>query len=138
MSTTSKVTSSVASSVGAALGNAGTGQRATAFDAVERIMPPFLAVKDPWRHAYDQESSDGFGPIPRKKKQEDDNPQSQFTQLVKMAAASFPASESMQDFRASAPILVADVMHGLGVYEINMKICSGMFRNQGSVVNRFS
>ncbi|OIQ89971.1 hypothetical protein GALL_281090 [mine drainage metagenome] len=138
MSTASKVTSSVASSVGAAVGNAGTGQRATSFDAVERITPPFLSVKDPWRHSYDEEASDGFGAIPRKKKQDPDNPQSQFTQLVKMAAASYPASESMQDFRSSAPILVADLMHGLGVYEINMKICSGMFRNQGSVINRFS
>lgn len=137
MSTTSKVSASSAASASAAPSRITADRGSSHFDRIDGITGTSLGVSDPWRRTYNENSSDGFGSLSQDNRK-DDNPQNQFTQLVKLAAASYPASENNQEFRASAPTFIADLMRGVGVYEINMKICSGVFRNQGSVINRYS
>lgn len=137
MSTASRVSASAAASVSAPVGRVATEQRSTAFDRVDAAAPPFTGVQDPWRRTYGEGSSDGFGSFSDQRRQED-SPQNQFTPLVKMQAATFPASEVTQETQLSAPVFIADLMRGLGVYEINMKVCQGVFRTQGSVINRYS
>jgi len=137
MSSASKVSASAATSASSPIGRVSTETRSTAFEKVDGIAAPFPGVSDPWRRTYGEGSSDGFGSFSDQRRQED-SPQNQFTPLVKIQAASYPASEVTQDSHLSPPIFIADLMRGLGVYELNMKVCQGVFRNQGSVINRYS
>jgi len=62
-----------------------------------------------------------------------------FTPLVALAAASYPALADVQSEQGFAATLSqTDLQRGVGVYEYYMKVTSGSFANQGSVVNRFS
>jgi len=140
MSSASRVSAGAAASVSASIGRVGTDQpRSSAglFEQVTGISAPFAGVQDPWRRTYDEGSSDGFGSFAQQRRQED-SPESQFTPLVKLLAATFPASEATQEIQFSSPVFSADLMRGLGVYEINMKVCQGAFKGQGSVINRYS
>ena len=137
MSSASRVSASAAASASAPVGRVAAGQRSKSFERVDSLAAPFAGVSDPWRRTYDEGSSDGFGSFSDQRHQED-SPESQFTPLVRMQAATFPASEITQESQLSAPTFIADLMRGLGVYEINMKICQGVFRSQGSVINRYS
>ncbi|HVI51754.1 MAG TPA: hypothetical protein VM661_11130 [Candidatus Sulfotelmatobacter sp.] len=122
----------------ASIGRISTEPRSSVFDKVDgAAATSFTSVSDPWRRTYGEGSSDGFGSFNEQRRQED-SPQNQFTPLVKIQAASFPASEATQDSQFSSSIFIADLMRGLGVYELNMKVCQGVFRNQGSVINRYS
>jgi hypothetical protein len=62
----------------------------------------------------------------------------QFTPLVGRAASAYPASESNPDNRSAPPLFITDLLRGVGVYEFNMRIFSGNFQPQGSIINRYS
>lgn len=138
MSSASRVSAKAAASVRVPVGRVAAGlPRSSLFEEVTGIAAPFADVQDPWRRTYDEGSSDGFGSFAKQRRQED-NPQNQFTPLVKLLAATFPASEANEENQSSASIFIADLMRGLGIYEINMKICQGEYRSQGIVINRYS
>ena len=121
----------------AAPNRVGPGGRFATGDRVEGMLgSPFVNFSGQWRAADDG----GFGQsnvgqwLLRQ-------PAAQiiFTPLVGLAAATYPATASVQieNGTPSKPS-PTDLQHGVGVYEHYMRVTSGSTRGQGSVINRFS
>jgi len=120
----------------AAINRVGAGGRFTSGDQVEGLSgSPFVSLSGQWRAA--DNGGLGQGNVQQWLRQ----PGSQiiFTPLVGLAAASYPATASVQvesGFQNNQS--ASDLQRGVGVYEHYMKVTSGSLRSQGSVVNRFS
>jgi hypothetical protein len=88
-----------------------------------------------WRPSNDdtflQSSFDSYG--------RDQNPsQPQYTPLVASQAAAFPASEDYADNGPSVSLFSSDLLRAVSIYESNMRLFSGSYATQGSVINRYS
>jgi|GEM_PF-1878007 len=143
MTSTSRVSASSAVSASTANGRLAAGSRATVVDRVEELNPTsFLGIADPWRRASGGSAADDFRQFSQQNQQwqqQQDAPQTSFTHLVKLNAAAYPASEANQEGKVpSSPTFITELSRGIGVYEVNMQICAGLFNNQGSVINRYS
>lgn len=134
MSTTSKV--DAATGANSAAGRVATGSRASAFDRVDAV-PGGLAVgfSGHWRPSYDDAPRSFYATA---QDADDDEEAPQFTPLVARLAAAFPASLSMIDGQFSPILFLTDLVRGVGIYEINMRLFAGTFAIQGSVINRYS
>jgi len=64
--------------------------------------------------------------------------QPQFTPLVASRAAAFPASEDYADSLSSVSLFSSDLLRAVSIYESNMRLFSGSYATQGSVINRYS
>ena len=94
------------------------------------------SVEPGWRPHYDDRHGQGyffFGQYPRKEEPE----HQPFTPLVARFAAAFPAIEPVSDLRGSGQLPLAFVMHGIHVYDVNLKAIAGTLSTLGSVVNRY-
>jgi hypothetical protein len=45
--------------------------------------------------------------------------------------------QPLSDMRAAAPILIADLMRGVGIYDFNLRAIAGTLTPQGAVLNRY-
>jgi hypothetical protein len=114
------------------------GSRFASSDRVDGLVGMgSVGINDQWRKAYDDGNTGqgGSGQYPPRQ----DSSRSLFTPLVGRSASAYPANESNPDGnRPITPAFLAEMQHGVGVYEFNMRVTSGAFRQQGSVVNRYS
>ena len=138
MSSTSRVTASAAAPLASAAGRvSGTSGRAMS----DRVDAPFgssyTSLNDPWRSSFGDSGQGGFGQSAQDWNN-DRSAESFYTPVVLLAAAAFPASETNPDSKFSRQVFIADLQRGVGTYEFNMKICSGAFASQGTLVNRYS
>jgi hypothetical protein len=95
-----------------------------------------FGVQGGWRPTYDDRHGQGyffFGQYPEREKPE----QQLFTPLVARFASAFAAMQPLSDIRAAAPVLIADLMRGVGIYEFNLKAIAGTLTPQGAVLNRY-
>jgi hypothetical protein len=103
------------------------------FDAMSGS--PFVSLADQLRIGNDQNSSQGGA----NQWSRGSSAQILFTPRVSLAAATFPAISGIEneEIGPASPQL-ADREHGVGIYELYMRITSGSARNQGSVINFYS
>jgi hypothetical protein len=126
-------------SLGPAPSRAATGSRFSSADQVEGLSgSPFVSLSDQWRAANDAGLGSGPGQGNANQFLRGSGSAIQFTPLVSLAAASYPANSSMQADSAPTALTLTDLQHGVTMYEYYMKVTSGSLRNQGSVVNRYS
>ena len=141
MSSTSRVTASAAAPLASVAGRVG-GSAGRAMS--DRVDAPFgssyASLNDPWRRSFGDSGQGGFGGFGQSAQDwnNDRSAESFYTPVVLLAAAAFPASETNPDSKFSRPVFIADLQRGVGTYEFNMKICSGAFASQGTLVNRYS
>jgi hypothetical protein len=97
---------------------------------------PAVGLGDHWETPFGGRSGrEGFG----RPSSRHDPEHALFTPLVGRLASAYPASEShAADTRFPPPVFLTDLLHGVGVYEFNMKLFAGAYIGQGSVINRFS
>jgi hypothetical protein len=111
-----------------------TGSSFTATDRIEGISAPAsVGFSGYWRTNPDgsQNSFDGYG-------QGRDPSKPQFTPFVASRAAAFPASENFSDSSSSVPLFSSDLLRAVSIYEFNMRLFSGSYALQGSIINRYS
>ncbi|HIJ62089.1 MAG TPA: hypothetical protein HPQ04_05295 [Rhodospirillaceae bacterium] len=102
-------------------------------DGVSSAVP--AGVSGGWRSTYDDNAGQGgFGQYPGQKTPE----MGYFDPLVNRSAAAFSASDSGSDPRLTTRLFLTDLLHGVGVYEFNMKVIAGTLKQQGQVFNRYS
>ena len=115
---------------------AGT-SRYTSADRIDGVSgSASIGVRGGWRPSYEDRPGQGFyffGQYPPQHEPE----QPLFTPLVARFASAFPASETYSEIRASTPVFIADLVRGVGIYELNMKVIAGTLNTQGSVINRY-
>lgn len=95
-----------------------------------------FGVQPGWRPTYDDRHGQGyffFGQYPRKEEPE----KHPFTPLMALFAASFPAIAPVSDVRGAAPVFIADLMRGIGIYDFNLRAIAGTLSQQGAVLNRY-
>jgi hypothetical protein len=95
-----------------------------------------FGVQPGWRPTYDDRHGQGyffFGQYPRKEEPE----KHPFTPLMALFAASFPAISPVSDVRGAAPVFIADLMRGIGIYDFNLRAIAGTLTPQGAVLNRY-
>ena len=135
MAVTAKVSSSPSANVATAIGRVTQGGRATSADHVEAVSAPVAAgVAGGWRSTYEDNGQGNLGkspyqPVPRP---------ADFSALISRSASAFSASESNNDPRLTPSLFLTDLLHGVGVYEFNMKVIAGTLKQQGQVLNRYS
>ena len=137
MATTPRVEASGASTSSPSVGGrAGGGARNGFNDGVpEGFTTPF-GVQPGWRPTYDDRHGQGyffFGQYPRKEEAE----QNPFTPFVARLAAAFPAIPQVSEVRGGVPVFLADLMRGIGIYDINLKAIAGTLHTHGAVLNRY-
>ena len=136
MAVTAKVAASPSASVTSAPGRVAMGGRFTSaerIDSVSGAAPP--VVSGGWRSSYDDNAGQGgFGQYPSQQTPE----MGHFDPLINRSAGAFPASEAGAEPRLTKPLFLTDLLHGVGVYEFNMKVIAGTLKQQGQVLNRYS
>ncbi len=137
MAATSKVSATSATGIASAPGRVAMGSRFTSVDRIEGLFGSQApGVRGGWRPGYDDwHGQGGFDHYP----QRDEGEHPLFTPLVGRLAGAYPASESAAIGISSAPpLFLTDLLHGIGVYEFNMKVFAGTLTSQGQVINRYS
>ncbi len=136
MATTSKVSATSTTGLASAPSRVSTGGRSTATDRIEGLFgSQSVGVRGGWRPSYEDWHDQGqFDQFQRRQ----DAEQQPFTPLVGRIAGAFPASESAAGSFSSTPLFLTDLLHGIGVYEFNMKVFAGTLTSQGQIVNRYS
>jgi hypothetical protein len=89
-----------------------------------------------WRPQYDDRHGQGyffFGQYPQKQ----DPEQPLFTPLMARLASAFAAVIPVSDNRAAPPMMFADMMRGVGIYDFNLRAIAGTLSPQGAVLNRY-
>ena len=138
MATTPRVqpaagTSASPSSIG---GWGGGSRHGSGGESVGEGFASAFGVQPGWRPTYDDRHGQGyffFGQYPRKEEPE----QYPFTPFVARLAAVFPAMQPVSDARGSVPVFLADLMRGIGIYDINLKAIAGTLHTHGAVLNRY-
>lgn len=118
------------------VGGRGNGGRFGSGDGVGEGFTTAFGVQPGWRPTYDDRHGQGyffFGQYPRKEEPE----QHPFTPFVARLAAVFPAIPPVSEVRGGVPVFLADLMRGIGIYDINLKAIAGTLRTQGAVLNRY-
>ncbi len=117
----------------------GLGNRAGASDQIEGLYgSAMVGMSGQWRPNF----SDGGGGQqwfyrPNQQAQQDQE-RMPFTPLVGRFASAFPACEAVQEGMGSSPLFLTDLMRGLAVYELNLKLFAPDPSPQGGLINRFS
>ena len=115
----------------------GGGHRSTSADRVDGASGVgSFGVQGGWRPHYDDRHGQGyffFGQYPEKEKPE----QPLFTPLMARFAAAFAAVPPVADIKGAAPVLIADLIRGVGIYDFNNRAIAGTLTPQGAVVNRY-
>jgi len=139
MASTPKVEAAAGSgsprSVGGWGGSGAKGYSSVEQDGGEGFATSF-AVQPGWRPTHDDRHGQGyffFGQYPRKEEPE----VHPFTPVMARFAAAFPAMENINDIRSAAPIFIADLLRGVGIYEFNLKAIAGTLVTHGAVLNRY-
>ncbi len=118
------------------VGGWGNGARYGAGDAPGEGFTTAFGVQPGWRPNYDDRHGQGyffFGQYPRKEEAE----QHPFTPFVARLAAVFPAMQPVSEVRGGVPVFLADLMRGIGIYDINLKAIAGTLHTGGAVLNRY-
>lgn len=136
MAVTAKVTASPSASVTSAPNRVATGGRFTSADRIDGVSgAATVGVSGGWRSTYeDNTGQGGYGQNPY---QQVPDP-AQFSSLINRSAAVFAAGESNAEPRLTTPLFLTDLLHGVGVYEFNMRVIAGTLKQQGQVLNRYS
>ena len=139
MASTSRVEAAGASPAVSSVGG-WSGGGSHRYSSVERVDGAAgvssFGVQGGWRPTYDERHGQGyffFGQYPEREKPE----QPPFTPLMARFASAFAAMQPLSDMRAAAPILIADLMRGVGIYDFNLRAIAGTLTPQGAVLNRY-
>jgi hypothetical protein len=139
MASAPKVGATSASSPSAPLGGwggSGSARHSSADHVDAAAGVGSFGVQAGWRPTYDDRHGQGyffFGKYPEK----EDPKQPLFTPVMALFASAFAAVEPTNDSRASAPMFIADLMRGVGIYDFNLRVIAGTTTPQGAVLNRY-
>jgi hypothetical protein len=115
----------------------GGGQRHSSADRIDGATGVgSFGVQGGWRPHYDDRHGQGyffFGQYPQQENPE----QPLFTPLMARLASAFAAVPPVSDIKAAAPVLIADLMRGVGIYDFNLRAIAGTLAPQGAVLNRY-
>jgi hypothetical protein len=95
-----------------------------------------FGVDGGWRPHYDDRHGQGyffFGQYPPR---EDPDPPL-FTPFMALQASAFAATQPLSDLRPAEGLLIADMLHGIAVYDYTLRVIAGTWATQGAMLNRY-